>query len=83
LPVVGEEQNTSVSIAKPEHKTMSGGTIVGLVLVGLGLLLILIGLPDSKSGAGLPADGCFLAFYGLVIMAIGGVIILISSLVNN
>jgi len=87
LPVVEEEQNTTVSVAKPERKTMSGGTIVGLVLVGLGLLLILIGLlPNSKGevGAALPGDGgCFLAFYGLVIMAIGGLIILISSLVNN
>ena len=82
LPIVEEEQKTSVSTAKPEHKGISGGAIVGFVFILIGLLLILIGLVIPSSGPDI-SEGCVFLFFGVLIMVIGGVIILISSLVNN
>ena len=81
MPVVGEEQNTSVSIAKPEHN----GVNVGLVFVGIGVLVIVVVLllVSIHKGDVDNLYGCAFMSVGLIISAIGGLIILISSQVNN
>ena len=81
LPVVEEVQNTSVSVAKPEHN----GVNVGLVFVGIGVLVIVVVLLLVSFHIGDVDNiyGCAFTLVGLIISAIGGLIILISSQVNN
>jgi len=89
LPVVEEVQNTSVSVAKPEHN----GVNVGLVFVGIGVLVIVVVLllvivvvlllVSFHIGDVDNIYGCAFTLVGLIISAIGGLIILISSQVNN
>jgi len=76
LPVVEEEQKTTVSVSKPEHKGISGGYKFAIVLLVIGVILILVGVlitpvkHDWNSGG----EGCAPIF-------IGGVFIVFAILV--